>query len=101
MQSEYQLYRPYIIYYLSKTYVHSYFQIELIKKKKLTGEQLIGIVCGTVSNFLIVLYIIIFIYRKMNYESLFSNDIYSSLSFSEESHFNSKEQNQENEKKIQ
>lgn len=71
---------PYIIYSLSRTYIHSYMQLDLEKRKVITPERLIGIVCGSVGIFFIVLAVIIFIYRKKrevksyNEELTFSSD---------------------------
>ena len=45
----------------------SYFQIEIIHKKTISREQLIGIVCGSAAGFFLLIYIIIFINRKKNH----------------------------------
>ena len=42
-------YFPYIIFYLSPTYVSSYIILNINKKRTITGEQLIAMVCGSVS----------------------------------------------------
>lgn len=54
---------PYIIHYLSPSYVPSYIPF-LIRKARITAEQLIGIVCGTTAIFFFILYIIIRIVNK-------------------------------------
>lgn len=70
---------PYVIYYYTQTYV----QVKVIQqiesnKEKITAEQLIGIVCGSVAAFFIVLGIIILSLRKKNHK-MYSDDLdYSS-----------------------
>lgn len=71
-------YFPYIIHYLSPTYVASYIGIKPEKKRKISPEQLIGIVCGSVSVVFLILAIIILVIRKM-YENKF---VYDDFSFS-------------------
>lgn len=51
-ETYYQRYFPYIIHYLSPSYVPTYFTIFIYRHSKFSSEQLIGIVCGTVSVFL-------------------------------------------------
>lgn len=74
-------YFPYIIYSLSPLHVPTYLELSLVKKKKLSPESLIGIVCGTTSIFFLILYIVIFSIRKKtkvmsksDYEYSFSSD---------------------------
>lgn len=71
---------PYIIYSLSPKYVPSYLQVTLdTNKKRISPEKLIGIVCGSVGVFFIILSIIIFaIRRKHENKSLLDEDLYSS-----------------------
>ena len=56
---------PYLIVFLSKTFipVKVSYEIQYVKKR-ITGEQLIGIVCGSVACLFSVLGIILFIVRK-------------------------------------
>ncbi|KAK8885613.1 hypothetical protein M9Y10_041063 [Tritrichomonas musculus] len=54
---------PYIIYYLSPSYVPSYISF-FIRKPRITSEQLIGIACGSAAVFFFILYIVIRIFRK-------------------------------------
>ena len=70
---------PFIIYSLSPTYFEFEFQF-LVKKKGITQEKLIGIVCGSTAIFFIIVSIVIFIYKKnkesnyMVYEPSISSD---------------------------
>ena len=66
-QSDYQIYIPYIIYYYSPTYVIIDMNLYIGRRKGLTGEQLIGITCGSAAVFFIILYIIILINWKKIY----------------------------------
>lgn len=71
-------YFPYIIFYLSPTYVSSYIILNINKKRTITGEQLIAIVCGSVSVFFFILMLIILIIRKRNEAYyIFDNDYFS------------------------
>lgn len=65
-EMNYQSYFPYIIYYLSPLYVEKDVTIELNIKRKITPEQLIGVVCGSVSVFFLIIGIIIIAVRKHN-----------------------------------
>lgn len=66
---------PYIIYSLSPKYVPSNLQVTLdTNKKRISPEQLIGIVCGSVGVF----FIIFAIRRKHENKSLLDEDLYSS-----------------------
>lgn len=49
---------PYIIYYLSPSYVPSYLMFP-VKRKLISKEQLIGITCGSATAFFFILFIII------------------------------------------
>lgn len=84
---EFHGYSPYIIFSFSPTYVQTYFIFEMTRSTKISPEKLIGIVCGSVAVFFIILSIIIFIIRKRNIEIEFINsDISSdSSSYEEES----------------
>lgn len=58
-------YFPYVIHFLSPSYVPIQIQIELREpKKKITQEQLIGFICGGTAVFFLILGIIIMIVRK-------------------------------------
>lgn len=71
------------------TYTQTYILISLnIKKKAISKEQLIGIVCGCTAAFFLILYIIIFIFKKKR-KYLLSNDDYS-FSISDENIENTK-----------
>lgn len=60
-------YIPYIIAYLSPSYVEIKISIDMNKnKKRITQEQLIGVVCGSVAGFFVILSIIILILQKKN-----------------------------------
>ena len=63
-RSDYQLYIPYIIYFYSPIYVPVNMSFYIVKRKGLTGEQLIGVTCGSVAVFFIILYIMIIINRQ-------------------------------------
>lgn len=76
------VYSPYIIYTYSPLYIPSQFSIIIRNKKKISPENLIGIVCGTVAGFFIILSIGIWIYKKKNYNYL-ENDSFISISESE------------------
>lgn len=78
---------PYIIYSFSNTYYQTYMHLNVEKGKSITPEKLIGIVCGSVGAFFIILVIIIFVYRKKREIN----------KFIEESSF-STEENDDNEK---
>ena len=71
-------YFPYIIYILSPSYSLTYLSFEIQHKKSITGEQLIGIVCSSVSTFLLSLGAIIFIIKKKNeVKSSFQYELWS------------------------
>lgn len=60
-------YIPYIIAYLSPSYVEIKINIDMNKnKKRITQEKLIGVVCGSVAGFFVILSIIILIRQKKN-----------------------------------
>ena len=71
---------PYIIYYLSPSYVPVYIKFP-IKKRIISPEQLIGVTCGSTAIFFFILFIIIKIVRKnviknnFSYYALFLDDI--------------------------
>lgn len=92
-QISYNFNFPYIIHYLSKSYVIIYVPIEITKKKTISKEQLIGIVCGSVSVFFLLIYIFITIYRKIKYDEVKSYDDFSSSSFYSQNQINNIEQN--------
>lgn len=74
-------YNPYIIHYLTQTYVRTKVPFEtLLKRPKLSQQNLIGIVCGSVAVFFIILGIIIFVRKKKYEEKSFYDDIDSSSS---------------------
>ena len=74
-------YNPYIIHYLTQTYVGTRVPFETsLKKTKLSQQNLIGIVCGSVAVFFIILGIIIFVRRKKYEEKSYYDDIESSSS---------------------
>ncbi|KAK8895590.1 hypothetical protein M9Y10_024060 [Tritrichomonas musculus] len=52
-QSEYFYNFPYVIYFYSPKYVSTNAFINIQQQKGLTGEKLIGIVCGSTSIFLL------------------------------------------------
>ena len=82
-KSDYMIFIPYIIYYYSPIYVSTNLIIEIKKRKGPTGEQLIGISCGSSAVFFIFLFIIITIYRKMaNIKNFEFNYSYSTSSSS-------------------
>lgn len=68
--------RPYIIEYYSPSYVSVIQFQQIINKKKLSGSQIIGIVCGSVAAAFLIAYIIITIVRKRNKAN---DESYSSL----------------------
>lgn len=58
---------PYIIYYLSPTYIKTGILLEKnVRKKTITQQQLIGVVCGSVAAFFLLLAVIIFIVQRKN-----------------------------------
>lgn len=79
-ETNYVGYFPYIIYYLSPSFVAKYITIPIPKKQKISQEQLIGIVCGSASVFFLILGITIRAVRKKKQEESF--DIYD-FSYSE------------------
>lgn len=71
-------YSPYIIQFLTQSYVTIIIYCELpIIKKKLTKGQLICIVCGLAALLFIILYIVIMIYRKIKKDDILGYDEYS------------------------
>ena len=64
-------YFPYIIQYLSPSFTQTYILRNLDKVKRISGEQLIGIVCGSTSVFFLILGIIIIVIQK-KYENQFA-----------------------------
>lgn len=82
-QSDFWFYFPYIIYYYSPKFVSTNIIINISKRKGITREQLIGIICGSSAFFFIILYTIIAIYRKMTYVNI-ENEISFSFSYSSE-----------------
>lgn len=72
---------PYIIYSISRTYIATHFSIETkINKKRVTQEQLIGIVCGAVAIFFSIVGIVIIAIQKKNRNAKMSefDEIFSS-----------------------
>lgn len=59
IRSYYLKYFPYIIQFYSPLSVETYISIPIVNKKKITPEQLIGVVCGSCSVFFLVLGMII------------------------------------------
>ena len=78
-QRNYQTYLPYIIYYLSPIYVEQTFLLNLIKKKTISPEQLIGVSCGSASVFFLVLGIVICFIKK-KYENKAQFDEFDDIS---------------------
>ena len=81
MQNTYY-YFPYIIYSLSPSYIVTNYVLLINSNKKISPENFIGIVCGSVAVFFSILSIIIIIIRKKNsYRiSIEENDLSSSSS---------------------
>ena len=74
----YYKYEPYIIYYLSPTYIYIPISIQIdFNKKSISSEQLIGIVCGSVSIFFLIVSLIIFIQRKIKSNKYILNSGFS------------------------
>ena len=94
-QSDYSFYFPYIIYYFSPSYSYTYMIYDIKSEKRLNGEQIIGITCGSASLFFLVLYIIIRIYNNNNLNKI-ENEL-SLTSDSEQNNF----QNSEKETLVQ
>lgn len=66
-------YFPYIIEVLTPSYVKTDQVFELVAvKKKMSPEQLIGVVCGAVAGAFLIIVIVIFIIRKRNNNFQFS-----------------------------
>lgn len=86
-QSEYMNYYPYVIRFLTQTNIHIFIPIAILKRKpKITPEQLIGVVYGSVSVFFLALGIAILAIRKrMNLNMDISDDyLYDESSMSVE-----------------
>lgn len=90
----YQKYFPYIIQILSPSYTATFIRISELNKLSISPEQLIGVVCGSVSVFFIILGIIIFAIRKQNLSSL--NDEFDDLSFSSDDPVHIQNENETN-----
>ena len=73
-QSDFYYYFPYIIYTYSPSYLASYIQFSMIKKKGITKEQLIGISCASASMFFLIVGIIIIVIKRNQQQS--SNDFW-------------------------
>ena len=80
-ETNYYSYFPYIIRFLSPSYVETYISINKIIKKTITQEQLIGITCGSASVFFLVLGVIILFIRHRN-ESKQIYDEFEDISYS-------------------
>ena len=81
VESLYPSYLMYIIYVLSPSYVNVEITLEKdVKKSKVSPEQLIGIVCGSVGGFFAILSIGIMIYRCRT--KAYKMDISSPIDFS-------------------
>ena len=79
--SDFHFYMPYIIYSFSPSYVKTYYVIQIKPKNILTQEKLIGIVCGTIALFFIILGIIIlYIQRKNKFIYSFYENEFSDIS---------------------
>lgn len=65
---------PYITYSLTQSFYQTFVQFDVPKKKSLTPEKLIGISCGSVGVFFIILTIVILVYRKKKEIKLFLNE---------------------------
>lgn len=75
---------PYIIYTYTLSYSYSIFLKDLnLNKNWLTSEKLVGIVCGSVSMFFLILGIAIIVYRRNVEKNRFINEEYDFLSSSE------------------
>ena len=68
--TNYYDYFPYIIYYMSPSYIQTMISLKVAKKRGLTQEQLIGVTCGTASVFFLILGIIILVIQKRNQDNL-------------------------------
>ena len=75
----YYKYEPYIINYLSPTYIYIPISIQIdFNKKSISSEQLIGIAYGSVSIFFfLIVSLIIFIQRKIKSNKYISNSGFS------------------------
>lgn len=65
-QMNYYAYFPYIIYFMSPVYIEREITIEMVRKSRISPEQLIGVVCGSTSVFFLILGIIILAWKKRN-----------------------------------
>lgn len=65
---------PYIIYFLSPSYLPTIITFSIMKEKSLTKEQLIGMTCGSVATIFLILYICIMIYIGCPVGGVASND---------------------------
>lgn len=82
-QSEFEKYFPYIIRFLSPVYVPTIVFIPIKNNKyKISSEKLIGIVCGSVSVFFLILGVIILSIKR----KYFVNDISDDFSFDSSSY---------------
>lgn len=84
-------YFPYIIYSLSPSYVPTYYVLYISSNKRISPENLIGIVCGSVAVFFSILSIIIIIVRKKNEYRIYLEE--KDWSFSSSSSMNTNETN--------
>lgn len=66
LKYEYYTYKPYIIHFLSPTYIPTILLEVKFPKKSLSQSQLIGIVCGSAAVFFFTLGLIIMIQQKKN-----------------------------------
>ena len=84
-------YFPYIIYSLSPSYVPTYYVLYISSNKRISPENLIGIVCGSGAVFFSILSIIIIIVRKKNEYRIYLEE--KDWSFSSSSSMNTNETN--------
>lgn len=106
-ESNFHQYIPYIIYSLSKSYVETMLTIEIVKKKSLSPENLIGISCGSVAAVFLIFFIIISVYRMHKNEFIFSevtesasdenlSDHQTAIEQNVETHLNNNNENNDN-----
>ena len=83
-QTEVAKYFPYIIQFYSPTYLNTVFRFRISNNKKsITPEQLIGVTCGSISVFFLILAIVIFIIRKRHNNYQISDSL--DMSYDDES----------------
>lgn len=63
VSTDQQFILPYIIYYYSPSYSPIFFPLSFGTKKRISNEQLIGTICGSVAFLFLIIYISIMVYR--------------------------------------